>query len=127
MTRSAANRACRKKTVNKEEAGLGDCINCAMCVQVCPVGIDIRNGLQYQCIGCAACIDACDEIMDKMGYPSGLIRYTTESALEHEYAEKDIKNGCSDRAWQVTARCWQWLSPPSWSVCPRAKWSKSIF
>lgn len=86
---------------------MGDCINCAMCVQVCPVGIDIRNGLQYQCIGCAACIDACDEIMDKMGYPRGLIRYTTESALEHEYSEKDIKNGCSDRAWQVTARCWR--------------------
>lgn len=84
-------RGARKKTVNKEEAGLGDCINCAMCVQVCPVGIDIRNGLQYQCIGCAACIDACDEIMDKMGYPSGLIRYTTESALEHEYAEKTLK------------------------------------
>ena len=63
-----------------------------MCVQVCPVGIDIRDGLQYQCIGCAACIDACDEIMDKMGYPRGLIRYTTEGALEHEYPESDIKN-----------------------------------
>ena len=84
-------RGARKKTANKEESGLGDCINCTMCVQVCPVGIDIRNGLQYQCIGCAACIDACDEIMDKMGYPRGLIRYTTEGALEHEYPENDIK------------------------------------
>ena len=84
-------RGARKKTANKEESGLGDCINCTMCVQVCPVGIDIRNGLQYQCIGCAACIDACDEIMDKMGYPRGLIRYTTEGALEHEYPESDIK------------------------------------
>lgn len=84
-------RGARKKTASKEETGLGDCINCAMCVQVCPVGIDIRNGLQYQCIGCAACIDACDEIMDKMNYPRGLIRYTTEGALEHEYEEKDIK------------------------------------
>ena len=84
-------RGARKKTANKEETQLGDCINCAMCVQVCPVGIDIRNGLQYQCIGCAACIDACDEIMDKMSYPRGLIRYTTEGALQHDYAEKDIK------------------------------------
>jgi len=84
-------RGARKKTANKEDSGLGDCINCTMCVQVCPVGIDIRNGLQYQCIGCAACIDACDEIMDKMGYPRGLIRYTTEGALEHEYPESDIK------------------------------------
>ena len=84
-------RGARKKTANKEDSGLGDCINCTMCVQVCPVGIDIRDGLQYQCIGCAACIDACDEIMDKMGYPRGLIRYTTEGALEHEYPESDIK------------------------------------
>ena len=84
-------RGARKKTANKEDSGLGDCINCTMCVQVCPVGIDIRDGLQYQCIGCAACIDACDEIMDKMGYERGLIRYTTEGALEHEYPESDIK------------------------------------
>ena len=73
------------------EGGIGDCINCTMCVQVCPVGIDIRDGLQYQCIGCAACIDACDEVMDKMGYPRGLIRYTTEAVLKHEYTDQDIK------------------------------------
>ncbi|ASK27849.1 cytochrome c oxidase accessory protein CcoG [Neisseria chenwenguii] len=84
-------RGARKKTAGKDETRLGDCINCTMCVQVCPVGIDIRNGLQYQCIGCAACIDACDEIMDKMNYPRGLIRYTTEGALEHEYEESAIK------------------------------------
>ena len=84
-------RGARKKNVSKEESKLGDCINCTMCVQVCPVGIDIRDGLQYECIGCAACIDACDEIMDKMNYPRGLIRYTTEGALKHEYSERDIK------------------------------------
>ncbi|WP_425316022.1 cytochrome c oxidase accessory protein CcoG [Uruburuella testudinis] len=84
-------RGARKKTASREDTHLGDCINCTMCVQVCPVGIDIRDGLQYECIGCAACIDACDEIMDKMDYPRGLIRYTTESALKHEYSEKDIK------------------------------------
>ncbi len=59
----------------------GDCIDCTLCVQVCPTGIDIRNGLQYECIACAACIDACDEVMDKVGSPRGLIRYTTEHAL----------------------------------------------
>lgn len=83
-------RGARKKNATKEESNLGDCINCTMCVQVCPVGIDIRDGLQYQCIGCAACIDACDEIMDKMQYPRGLIRYTTESALAKEYPESKI-------------------------------------
>jgi cytochrome c oxidase accessory protein FixG len=71
----------RKKSVDKVQAGLGDCIDCTICVQVCPTGIDIRDGLQYQCIGCAACIDACDDVMDKMGYPRGLIRYTTENTL----------------------------------------------
>ncbi|MCG6657658.1 cytochrome c oxidase accessory protein CcoG [Halomonas campisalis] len=64
------------------QAGYGDCIDCDLCVQVCPTGIDIRDGLQYECITCAACIDACDSVMDKMGYPRGLIRYTTENALE---------------------------------------------
>jgi len=61
---------------------LGDCIDCTMCVQVCPTGIDIRNGLQYECIACAACIDACDEVMDKVGYPRGLIRHTTQNSME---------------------------------------------
>jgi len=84
-------RGARKKNASKEETQLGDCINCTMCVQVCPTGIDIRDGLQYQCIGCAACIDACDEIMDKMGYPRGLIRYTTEAVLKHEYTDADVK------------------------------------
>ncbi len=64
-----------------EASRLGDCIDCQLCVQVCPTGIDIRNGLQYQCIGCAHCIDACDQVMDKMGYAPGLISYTTENRL----------------------------------------------
>ncbi len=68
----------RKKGVDPKELGLGDCVDCTLCVQVCPTGIDIRDGLQYQCIACAACIDACDPVMEKMGYPKGLIRYTTE-------------------------------------------------
>ncbi|MCG7656529.1 cytochrome c oxidase accessory protein CcoG [Wielerella bovis] len=82
----------KKNAVPKEgEKPLGDCINCTACVQVCPTGIDIRDGLQYQCIGCAACIDACDEIMDKMGYQRGLIRYTTEAVFKKEYTDADIK------------------------------------
>jgi cytochrome c oxidase accessory protein FixG len=73
----------RRKNVDKQAAGLGDCINCTLCVQVCPTGIDIRDGLQYECIACAACIDVCDQVMDKMDYPRGLIRYTTEHSLKH--------------------------------------------
>ena len=75
-------RGSRKKSANRDELELGDCIDCGLCVQVCPTGIDIRDGLQYECIGCALCIDACDSVMDKMEYPRGLIRYTTENELE---------------------------------------------
>src|SRR6056297_3736978 len=71
----------RRKDADKDELGLGDCIDCYGCVQVCPTGIDIRDGLQIECIACAACIDVCDEVMDKMGYPRGLIRYSTENAM----------------------------------------------
>jgi cytochrome c oxidase accessory protein FixG len=75
-------RGARKKGVDYRAKGLGDCVDCTMCVQVCPTGIDIRKGLQYECIACAACIDACDEVMDKVGYPRGLIRYDTQHGLE---------------------------------------------
>jgi cytochrome c oxidase accessory protein FixG len=71
----------RKKSADRAELGLGDCIDCMGCVQVCPTGIDIRDGLQIECIACAACIDVCDDVMDKMGYPRGLIRYTTDNAM----------------------------------------------
>ena len=74
----------RRRSANPKLAGLGDCIDCTLCVQVCPTGIDIREGLQYECIACAACIDACDSVMDKMSYPRGLVRYTTEHALSSE-------------------------------------------
>ena len=77
-------RGSRKKSADPAEIGLGSCIDCKLCVQVCPTGIDIRNGLQYECIGCAACIDICDEVMDQMGYKRGLVRYTTEHALDNE-------------------------------------------
>ncbi len=75
-------RGSRKKGVDAAEAGLGSCIDCGLCVQVCPTGIDIRDGLQYQCIGCAACIDVCDDVMEKTGQAKGLVKYTTENELE---------------------------------------------
>ena len=74
----------RRRGVDPRAAGLGDCTDCTLCVQVCPTGIDIRKGLQYECIACAACIDACNGVMDKMGYPRGLVRYDTQHALDRE-------------------------------------------
>jgi cytochrome c oxidase accessory protein FixG len=74
----------RKRSVDHKAAGLGDCIDCNMCVQVCPTGIDIREGLQIECIACAACVDVCNEVMDKVSYPRGLIRYSTHHAMEEQ-------------------------------------------
>jgi cytochrome c oxidase accessory protein FixG len=75
-------RGARRRGSAARSQGLGDCIDCTLCVQVCPTGIDIRHGLQYECIACGACIDACDSVMDKMGTSRGLIRYTTEHAMD---------------------------------------------
>ncbi|MFZ3173271.1 MAG: cytochrome c oxidase accessory protein CcoG [Thiobacillus sp.] len=83
-------RGSRSKRADYKALGLGDCVDCSVCVQVCPTGIDIRDGLQYECIGCAACIDGCDQIMDKMGYPRGLIRYTTENVVKGKYPDSGI-------------------------------------
>ncbi|GBL44721.1 type cbb3 cytochrome oxidase biogenesis protein CcoG [Sulfuriferula multivorans] len=80
----------RSKSTDRHTAGLGDCVDCSICVQVCPTDIDIRNGLQYECIGCAACIDGCDQVMAKMGYPRGLIRYTTENVIKGKYPDRSI-------------------------------------
>lgn len=76
------SRGPRSRKKDPKELGLGDCIDCNLCVQVCPTGIDIRDGLQYECINCGACIDACDDVMEKMGYEKKLISYTTENQLE---------------------------------------------
>lgn len=84
-------RGARSRKADRRALELGDCVNCDMCVQVCPTGIDIRNGLQYECIGCAGCIDACDQVMDRMGYPRGLIRYSTENAIEKGYTPDQMK------------------------------------
>ncbi|CAM2966915.1 cytochrome c oxidase accessory protein CcoG [Vibrio rarus] len=76
------NRGPRTRKADPNDLGLGDCIDCNLCVQVCPTGIDIRDGLQYECINCGACIDACDATMQRMNYAKGLISYTTEHKLE---------------------------------------------
>ncbi len=83
-------RGSRGRKADPKAMGLGDCVDCNVCVQVCPTGIDIRKGLQYECIGCAACIDGCNQVMDKMGYARGLIRYSTENAVNGKYADGDI-------------------------------------
>ena len=74
-------RGSRGRKADPNALGLGDCIDCGLCVQVCPTGIDIRKGLQYECIGCAACVDVCNGVMDKMGYPKGLVRYATQNSM----------------------------------------------
>jgi cytochrome c oxidase accessory protein FixG len=89
-------RGSRSRKVDPRAAGLGDCIDCTLCVQVCPTGIDIRNGLQFECIGCAACIDVCDGVMDKVGYARGLIRYSTENGIAHAWSPR-----------QMLARVWR--------------------
>ena len=83
-------RGARSKSNVEASKNLGDCIDCSMCVQVCPTGIDIRNGLQYDCIGCAACIDACNTVMDKIGAPRGLIRYWTDHAMKYRWSSQQI-------------------------------------
>ena len=71
-------------------SGQGDCVDCGLCVRVCPTGIDIRNGLQYECIGCASCVDVCNEVMDKLGQPRGLVRYSTENAQARHFGRQEI-------------------------------------
>jgi cytochrome c oxidase accessory protein FixG len=78
----------RKVEVNSKE--LGSCIDCNLCVQVCPTGIDIREGLQYECIGCGACADVCDTVMDKMGYERGLVKYSTQNAITNNWTHKQM-------------------------------------
>lgn len=83
-------RGARSRKVDPKAKGLGDCVDCTLCVQVCPTGIDIREGLQYECIGCAACIDVCNGVMDKMGYTRGLIRYSTQNGLAQGWSRAQM-------------------------------------
>ncbi len=89
-------RGSRSRKADPRALGLGDCIDCTLCVQVCPTGIDIRQGLQNECIGCAACIDVCDDVMGRMGYAPGLIRYATDQGVRHGWSRR-----------QMLARVWR--------------------
>jgi cytochrome c oxidase accessory protein FixG len=95
-TARGESRGPRSRKADHRSAGLGDCVDCTLCVQVCPTGIDIRNGLQNECIACAACIDVCDGVMDRMGYGRGLIRYTSGNAVARGWGPR-----------QMIARIWR--------------------
>ncbi|EJL6399015.1 cytochrome c oxidase accessory protein CcoG [Vibrio navarrensis] len=86
-TKRGEQRGPRSRKADPKQLGLGDCIDCDLCVQVCPTGIDIRDGLQYECINCGACIDACDTTMERMSYEKGLISYTTEHRLSGKHTK----------------------------------------
>jgi cytochrome c oxidase accessory protein FixG len=83
-------RGSRARSADRKALQVGDCIDCGLCVQVCPTGIDIRNGQQYECIGCAACVDVCDTVMDKMNYPRGLVRYATQNGLTQQLTQAQM-------------------------------------
>jgi len=84
-TQRGEPRGARSRKADPAALNLGACTDCSLCVQVCPTGIDIRKGLQYECIGCGACADVCDTVMDKMGYARGLVKYTTENAMTNQW------------------------------------------
>jgi cytochrome c oxidase accessory protein FixG len=93
-------RGSRARAADPRALGLGDCIDCTLCVQVCPTGIDIRNGLQNECIACAACIDVCDEVMVKMNYPTGLIRYSSGKGMADKLSPRQmVKRVWRPRVW----------------------------
>ncbi len=81
-------RGARSKKADPTKLNLGACVDCSLCVQVCPTGIDIRKGLQYECIGCGACADVCDTVMDKVGYARGLVKYSTENAMTNKWSQQ---------------------------------------
>ena len=113
-------RGARSRKDDVSVLGLGSCVDCTLCVQVCPTGIDIREGLQYECIGCGACADVCDGVMDRMSYPRGLIRFTTQNALAGGWSRAQVIRRvlrprilvytcilgalCIGLAWSLTAR-----------------------
>jgi len=83
-------RGVRSRGSDARALGIGDCIDCTLCVQVCPTGIDIRKGLQYECIGCGLCVDACNTVMDKMAAPRGLIRYATQNGMVAHWTRSQV-------------------------------------
>ena len=110
----------RPHSANLAESGLGACIDCNLCVQVCPTGIDIRQGLQYECIGCGACADVCDGVMDKMGYPKGLVRYATQNALKQGWTTIEmVRRIFRPRVLVYTGILWTLIVVLGWSLYVR--------
>ena len=100
-------RGSRPRSADPKAIGLGDCVDCGICVHACPTGIDIRNGLQYECIGCAACIDGCNKVMDKWGYAHGLIRYSTTNAMAGKWTKRQmLRQAFRSRVLVYTAILW---------------------
>ncbi len=119
-TARGESRGARAKSADPLALGLGACVDCGICVQVCPTGIDIRDGLQNECIGCAACIDACDQVMDKMNYPRGLIRYSTENAVGKRYTPMDIvRRAFRPRVFLYAAILFLLAAATAWSLAMR--------
>ncbi|MEI6738020.1 MAG: cytochrome c oxidase accessory protein CcoG [Pseudomonadota bacterium] len=113
-------RGSRSKSADYKSQGLGDCVDCNICVQVCPTGIDIREGQLYECIGCAACIDGCNQVMDKMGYPQGLIRYSTQNAIDRRYGWMEmLKRVFRPRVLIYTAALWAIILAAAFSLWTR--------
>lgn len=110
----------RVRSANLKSLGLGECVDCGICVQVCPTGIDIRKGLQYECIGCAACIDGCDKVMDKWGYPRGLIRYSTTNAMAGNWTGRQmLRRAFRPRVLVYTAVLWSIILGAAYSLYVR--------
>lgn len=110
----------RPHSASLAATGLGACIDCNLCVQVCPTGIDIRHGLQYECIGCGACADVCDGVMDKMGYPQGLVRYATQNAMKQGWSTAEMfRRIFRPRVLVYTAILWTLMVVLGWSLYTR--------
>ena len=120
-------RGARSKKVDLAQSNLGACVDCSLCVQVCPTGIDIRNGLQYECIGCGACADVCDTVMDKMGYERGLVKYSTENAINQRWTNaQTLRHIFRPRVLVYTAILWSVIAAMLISLAMRAPFKVDI-
>jgi polyferredoxin len=113
-------RGARSKKLDLAQSNLGACVDCSLCVQVCPTGIDIRKGLQYECIGCGACADVCDEVMEKMSYPRGLVRYSTENAVnQRQTRSQSLRQVFRPRVMVYTLILWALIGAMFFSLMVR--------
>lgn len=113
-------RGSRSRKADLTQSNLGACVDCNLCVQVCPTGIDIRKGLQYECIGCAACVDVCDQVMDKMGYARGLVRYSTQNSVQQGWsAAQMLRRAFRPRVLVYTAVVWILIAAMTTAIVAR--------